>query len=400
MGKAPVNLTDAAYFKKVAEKQVDIGRKAAFLINTGNMVSNTGLDLMQASGFTVVADKINYMRFMSHFRRWGWRVCFVVSPPECRLFACVTLSVHRGQFFTTMKTTTVRKLLPESWGFICPVHTPDGGPCGLLNHLALNAGVVTHPSRGAEGMPPVLCRLGMTPLSGTAGTIPYNSLPVMLDGKVVGSVPPAVAPKFVAALRKLKTRTSPALSDQTQPAITAFIASVATTRDTGDVCMEDGEPNVLPTSLEVAYLPQPPQPATSEDGSATQSRLCGPFPGVFLSTAAARLIRPIRSIATGALEVIGPLEQVYMEIAATGEDVIDILGISEAEASSPSLKVPYTHVEVSPLAMLSVEAQLTPFSDCNQSPRNMYQCQMGKQTMGTPLHSFPHRADNKVASTS
>lgn len=34
-----------------------------------------------------------------------------------------------------MKTTTVRKLLPEAWGFLCPVHTPDGGPCGLLNHI-------------------------------------------------------------------------------------------------------------------------------------------------------------------------------------------------------------------------------------------------------------------------
>ena len=29
----------------------------------------------------------------------------------------------------------VRKLLPDSWGFLCPVHTPDGGPCGLLNHV-------------------------------------------------------------------------------------------------------------------------------------------------------------------------------------------------------------------------------------------------------------------------
>ena len=26
----------------------------------------------------------------------------------------------------------------------------------------------------------------------------------------------------------------------------------------------------------------------------------------------------------------------------------------------------------------------------------MYQCQMGKQTMGTPFHSYPHRTDNKV----
>ena len=34
--------------------------------------------------------------------------------------------------------------------------------------------------------------------------------------------------------------------------------------------------------------------------------------------------------------------------------------------------------------MLSVVASLTPHSGFNQSPRNMYQCQMGKQTMGTP----------------
>jgi len=39
---------------------------------------------------------------------------------------------------------------------------------------------------------------------------------------------------------------------------------------------------------------------------------------------------------------------------------------------------------------------LTPFSDQNQSPRNMYQCQMGKQTMGTPAHSLPYRVDNKL----
>jgi DNA-directed RNA polymerase I subunit RPA2 len=44
----------------------------------------------------------------------------------------------------------------------------------------------------------------------------------------------------------------------------------------------------------------------------------------------------------------------------------------------------YSHAETSTAAMLSVVASLTPYSDFNQSPRNMYQCQMGKQTMGTP----------------
>lgn len=52
-------------------------------------------------------------------------------------------SIHRGAYFAQMRTTAVRKLLPESWGFLCPVHTPDGSPCGLLNHFAAACRVVT-----------------------------------------------------------------------------------------------------------------------------------------------------------------------------------------------------------------------------------------------------------------
>lgn len=35
-----------------------------------------------------------------------------------------------------IKTTKVRKLLADSWGFICPIDTPDGQLCGILNHLS------------------------------------------------------------------------------------------------------------------------------------------------------------------------------------------------------------------------------------------------------------------------
>jgi DNA-directed RNA polymerase I subunit RPA2 len=49
-----------------------------------------------------------------------------------------------------------------------------------------------------------------------------------------------------------------------------------------------------------------------------------------------------------------------------------------------------------PMAMLSAIASCTPWSDYNQSPRNMYQCQMGKQTMGLPMHSFCYRPDTKL----
>lgn len=46
--------------------------------------------------------------------------------------------------------------------------------------------------------------------------------------------------------------------------------------------------------------------------------------------------------------------------------------------------------------MLSIIASCIPFCNYNQSPRNMYQCQMSKQTMGTPYHNHPYRMDNKV----
>ena len=79
--------------------------------------------------------------------------------------------------------------------------------------------------------------------------------------------------------------------------------------------------------------------------------------------------------------MIGPMEQPFMDIACLPEDV--------REGTT-------THQELDPTNMLSLIASLTPFSDYNQSPRNMYQCQMGKQTMGTPCHSLPQRADNKL----
>jgi hypothetical protein len=46
----------------------DIGRKVEYLLNTGNLVSKSGLDLSQVSGFTVVAEKLNFFRYISHFR--------------------------------------------------------------------------------------------------------------------------------------------------------------------------------------------------------------------------------------------------------------------------------------------------------------------------------------------
>lgn len=63
-------LTAAAeeYFEKAIRKVGDVGKKMEYFLATGNLKSETGLDLMQVTGYTIVAERLNYLRFLSHLR--------------------------------------------------------------------------------------------------------------------------------------------------------------------------------------------------------------------------------------------------------------------------------------------------------------------------------------------
>lgn len=101
-------------------------------------------------------------------------------------------------------------------------------------------------------------------------------------------------------------------------------------------------------------------------------------------------------------ELIGPLEQIFMNISALAEERekaekrLALKGAQDPNDVPEQLPVRFTHEELRPTALFSTLASLTPFSNHNQSPRNMYQCQMLKQTMGTPYHNHEYRCDNKV----
>lgn len=289
------NQTLERYFAKVLSRvNFDIGTKLSNFLATGNLISPSGLDLQQAAGFTIVAEKLNWQRYISHFR-----------------------CIHRGAFFSELKTTTVRKLLPEAWGkltldlyvphinmcppgFLCPVHTPDGTPCGLLNHLSRTCRIVTSPLCVAH-IPALLVAHGMT-----QAFVPSidgrKNICVQLDGKVVGWAPPITASQLASNLRIWKTE---GLLD-------------------------------VPLDLEVGFVPE------SKGGQ---------YPGLFLFSTKARMMRPVQYLPNGRNDQVGPFEQVYMDIACTPEEVEH--GVS-------------THVEHDPTNFLSILANLTPFSDFNQ----------------------------------
>ncbi len=76
---------------------VHLTRSALRLTHTYSTLRPSALQL---NGYVVVAEKLNWLRYFSHFR-----------------------CVHRGAFFATMKTTAVRKLMPESWGALTQLPT-------------------------------------------------------------------------------------------------------------------------------------------------------------------------------------------------------------------------------------------------------------------------------------
>ncbi|KAJ1516532.1 hypothetical protein HMI55_002014 [Coelomomyces lativittatus] len=329
------------FLRKVLKKApCDLGAKLEYLLATGNVKTQTGMDLQQVTGYTIVAEKLNYFRYLSHFR-----------------------SVHRGSFFAELKTTTVRKLLPESWGFLCPVHTPDGAPCGLLNHLSHTCIITTQNVIDVPKLMPVLTYLGMQPwLPGTLAKKGDHC--ILLDGCLLGFASEERCQHMAQQLRRWKCEGM----------------------------------HGLPKQLEIGYIP-------SSQG--------GQYPGLYLFACPARMMRPVHAIPLGRRrhmhseefhegeghphpptngtdeqdlqeDLVGTFEQVYMDIAMT----LPKDGVPKHDST--------THVEIAPTSALSVVANMTPFSDFNQSPRNMYQCQMGKQTMGTPSHSYERRSDNKL----
>ena len=283
----------------------NIGDMLKYFLSTGNLASSSGLDLQQSSGFTVVAEKINFYRFLSHFRM-----------------------VHRGSFFAQLKTTTVRKLLPESWGFLCPVNTPDGSPCGLLNHLAHKCTIITQ-NLDVAAIPQLLSRLGV---SESSCALFEDCVVVQLDGRILGFCSPTQARTIGDTLRFWKVKGS----------------------------------HQVPVELEIGHVP-------NSNG--------GQYPGIYLFSQCARMIRPVKYLPLDKQDFVGPFEQPFMSIAC-----------SESEVESGES----THLEFDPTNILSIVANQTPFSDFNQSPRNMYQCQMSKQAMGTSGTAIRYRTDNKI----
>ena len=168
---------------------------------------------------------------------------------------------------------------------MCPVHTPDGSPCGLLNHLTHGCAVVAADPPDAEAvareLEALLAGMGMARASAAAPPRPPLWLPVSLDGRVLGHVRAARAAAVVAELRAIKAHNL--------------------ARDLGRAADPSAWPHAarVPAHLEVCLLPH-------ERG--------GPYAGLLLFSQQARVARAVAQLPGGAVELLGSLEQANMHI--------------------------------------------------------------------------------------